>query len=491
VLLLGLVLRILGFVAEPRILNPDETFQYFEQAHRLVFGSGLLPWEFLIGIRSWLLPGVIAGIMEVTKSVSDSPLAYIDLTRLLASIVSLSVVFVGFRVAQRRYGLWAAVLTGGFAAVWFDAIWFASAIMTEVLAAHVALLGYWLAEGTLSEGRVSAGWDRRRLAAAGACSGLAVCLRYQYVPALFAMAAWQNRLTWPRWGWLIAGGLPVLLLGSGLLDWLTFGAPFQTMWLNFSLNTTLGVASSMGSEPPKFYLDYLTVTLLPLAIPLLLGVAAAPALAIGALVTVLMHMAIPHKEARFIYLAIAIAPILIGLGAARLLEPLARRRAVAATMTLAAGAVLAAGAALSAWDAFAGPLTPRWAFQRATVQVFLAARDTPGLCGLGVREVPMFGTGGYTYLHRDVPLYPERFTPVLPLPLAKVPLPETMMFRGRELTQYPGDAFATNASRFNTLIAAPDHGLPGFERSSCYGDAIHNDRITLCLFIRAGGCEAP
>jgi hypothetical protein len=408
--------------------------------------------------------------------ISDTPLAYLYQTRLMASILSLSVVFVGFRVAHRRYGLWAAVLTGGFCAVWFDTIWFASAVMTEVLAAHVALLGFWLNEGT----------GRRRLAAAGACSGLAVCLRYQYAPALFAIAAWQNRLAWRRWGWLIAGGLPVLLLCGGLLDWLTFGLPFQTMWLNFRLNATLGVASAMGSDPPVFYLNYLVVALLPLVIPLVLGAPAAPALSIGALVTVLMHMAIPHKEPRFIYLAIAIAPILIGLGAARLLRPVVRHRAVPAV-----AAVLAAGAAMSAWAAVAGPLAPRWAFERATIQAFLAAHDTPALCGLGVRDVPMFGTGGYTYLDRDVPLYPENFTPVLILPPSTVPLPVTMIFHGVPLAQYPGDAFGAHASHFNGLIAAPDDRLPGYRPSACYGDTSHGDRVRLCLFMRPGGCTPP
>jgi hypothetical protein len=31
-------------------------FSVTEQAHRLVFGYGLVPWEFQLGMRSWLLP---------------------------------------------------------------------------------------------------------------------------------------------------------------------------------------------------------------------------------------------------------------------------------------------------------------------------------------------------------------------------------------------------------------------------------------------------
>ena len=40
---------------------PDEIYQSLEQAHRLAFGSGFIPWEFRDGARNWILPGLIAG----------------------------------------------------------------------------------------------------------------------------------------------------------------------------------------------------------------------------------------------------------------------------------------------------------------------------------------------------------------------------------------------------------------------------------------------
>jgi len=61
-----------------------------------------------------------------------------------------------------------------------------------------------------------------------------------------------------------------------------------------------GIAAAMGTEGPGYYLDYLTVALLP--IPLLLGLAIMgatrfPSLAIAAVTTVVMHSLLPHKEA--------------------------------------------------------------------------------------------------------------------------------------------------------------------------------------------------
>jgi GPI mannosyltransferase 3 len=41
----------------------DEVFQTLEQAHRLVFGNGLVPWEFVYGAISSVLPGALATLM--------------------------------------------------------------------------------------------------------------------------------------------------------------------------------------------------------------------------------------------------------------------------------------------------------------------------------------------------------------------------------------------------------------------------------------------
>ena len=58
----GFALRFLLAELSPNIHHPDELFQYLEQAHRLVFGYGVVPWEFRVGTRSWLLPGFLGGL---------------------------------------------------------------------------------------------------------------------------------------------------------------------------------------------------------------------------------------------------------------------------------------------------------------------------------------------------------------------------------------------------------------------------------------------
>src|SRR6202008_3073949 len=69
--LLAVGLRLIPIVFVPSMVWADEIFQTTEQAHRLVYGSGLVPWEFQLGMRSWLLPGVIATLMELSRIVGD------------------------------------------------------------------------------------------------------------------------------------------------------------------------------------------------------------------------------------------------------------------------------------------------------------------------------------------------------------------------------------------------------------------------------------
>jgi hypothetical protein len=64
---LGLGLRLAVAFASDSVHHPDEVFQYAEQAHRLVFRYGVIPWEYRFGARSWLLPLFISGPLEAAR----------------------------------------------------------------------------------------------------------------------------------------------------------------------------------------------------------------------------------------------------------------------------------------------------------------------------------------------------------------------------------------------------------------------------------------
>jgi hypothetical protein len=254
ILLLGFALRIGVGLTQIHVLFFDETLQYFEQGHRLAFGSGIVPWEFHDGIQSWLLPGLIALAMRLTAWFSDDPMLYVGLVRTVCAGLSMVVVHIGFGAGERDGGRAGAIVTGGFCAIWFDLIYFAPAVMTEVLAAHCAIAALFLGEGPRT---------MRRGYWVGALFGAAICLRYQYAPPLAIAVLWQYRCQPRHYQWLFLGAVSVLLPFSGVLDAITWGGAFQSIWLNFARNSLQGMATAMGTEAPGYYLDYLVVALWP------------------------------------------------------------------------------------------------------------------------------------------------------------------------------------------------------------------------------------
>lgn len=488
VLLLAGMIRFAAMMTQTYVIFPDETFQYLEQGHRLAFGDGIVPWEYHDGIRSWLLPAVLAALMRAGTLLAEGPQVYLWLIRGACILLSLSVVWVGFRMGERRGGLALGLFAGLLGAVWFDLVWFAPVVLTETVAAHLVILAIGLADGsTMSrsapadtakrEPDPTAGHPRttRALLAAGACLGLAACLRYQYSPVIAVIALWQFRLSWSHWRPALIGGVVVTLLGAGVLDWVTWGAPFQSIWLHFLRNTMDGVGSAMGTNPPIYYLAYLIIGLwpAPILLPLaVLGTTRAPSLGLAALVTLLVHTAVPHKEVRFIYLALAVAPILIAFGTAAFLERMGGWRPVwiAALFTVWAG--------LSWHGATQSGLAARWSFNRPAIEAFLAASRLPDLCGLAVRDMRLIDSGGYVYLHRDVPLFFADSASEITLPGSGIGL-RFSVERGRR--PEPLRSIPTQGG-YNTLIANATHGEAGFARLACFDGRNGMDGTTLCLF---------
>src|SRR5215469_12943678 len=88
-LALALALRLAGIIFFPSLHHPDENFQLLEQAHRIAFGYGVVPWEFRDGIRSPVLPYLLAGIFWVAERVVGGPEGYLIVARTVLALVSL------------------------------------------------------------------------------------------------------------------------------------------------------------------------------------------------------------------------------------------------------------------------------------------------------------------------------------------------------------------------------------------------------------------
>lgn len=480
ILALALGLRLWNVLSNTYVIFPDETFQYLEQAHRLAFGSGVMTWEFLEGIRSWLLPALLAGVMALADAAGCGPQTYVGVVRALCALLSLAVPWLGYWCGRSQGGWAGAVTTGTICALWYDLIYFSPVVLTETVAAHCAMLAYAVGQDWANGER-----DRPRgwLWCAAALYGLAASLRYQYAPGVVVMAAVQFRTQRRAWLTLAAGGAAVILLVLGGLDWASWGTPFQSVWLNFRRNAVDGVSAMMGTEPWSYPFAFFLADW-GIAAPVLVGLAVlgarrAPGLAAAAALTLALHALTPHKEVRFLYLPIALAPVLIGLGADRMIQGLRRRQPLVAP----AVALVLAGA--EAFCAVRGATAPdTWHRDRAAIQAFGAARDLPGLCGVAA-TLYFPKTGGYTYLHRDVPIYFDR--PALLLPGLPTGLPIRVRLNGSDVVQHPGPELLGRPDLFNVVVGRQDDAPPGYARQACFGSGEEHDP-TVCVFQRPGAC---
>ena len=82
---------VLALAFAARAAVADEIMQYLEPAHRLAFGNGVIYWEYFYGARSWLVPGVVAGVLKLFDLVGlGQPWWYVGGVKLLFCALSLA-----------------------------------------------------------------------------------------------------------------------------------------------------------------------------------------------------------------------------------------------------------------------------------------------------------------------------------------------------------------------------------------------------------------
>ncbi|HEY9878247.1 MAG TPA: hypothetical protein V6D29_07310 [Leptolyngbyaceae cyanobacterium] len=409
--LIGFILRILVAFTSDQINHPDELFQYLEQAHRLTFGYGYVPWEYRYGIRSWILPGLLSVPLQAIKALHlDEPEIYISVIKILTCLVSVSLIYcvyiVGRKVASEEVGRWAAVI----ACFWHELIVFAHKPTPECLstyllmAALVCLVGRvtWLSAGLM--GVLGAG---------------ILALRLQYAPVVLVLAI-ATLLLWKRNRVLIAtGSFMATLTLAGYIDYLTWGRFFGSYYNNYLYNQVYGVSSIFGKVFPLFYLGTLILFsggIFPVAIFsvarkklrshwLLLSLLAS---------IVIPHSLIPHKEYRFIFATVPLCILLTAIVFVdlkqRCQKPDSKRPRL--PLYLAGFIVL--------WSILGTLSSTAFFSKKDTLEGFLFLSDQPNLVAIANLHSPWYESGGYYYLHRNVPIYSlEDFAPLPPTDYAK------------------------------------------------------------------------
>ena len=406
----GAALRVWLALTDDGLSWPDEIYQSLEPAHRLVFGYGMQAWEFLEGARNWTLPGLVAALFKLSTLVGlEEPRGYLGVTRSVFGLLGAATAWGSWRLA-RAYG--ASPLAAGAGASLFALaavpLYFAPRAMSENASALPVVLGLALA--------LAPGASRRAGVAGASLLGLAVLLRLQngvFCVGLLAVLAARRDWRAARDALAVLAGWAFLF---GLLDRLTWGRWFHSALVYLDFNVVKNGAATFGTEPFSYYNRVLFramggVTLVT-AVLTLFAARRAPGLFGVAAAFYLLHALQPHKALRFLVPSLPLFAALAGVGldtVLRHLPPSPVRLALPLVVVAVAGfsglrmggltfrdigQYPGAKSLQNAWDDF-GPAN----------RLLITAGRLPDVCGLKVEGIHLAWTGGYSYFHRDVPLY--------------------------------------------------------------------------------------
>lgn len=467
-LALGLVLRLTAWYEFPNTNWPDEIYQSLEQAHRVVFRYGVVPWEFREGTRSWLVPGLLAALMQLTSWVTSSPTAYLAACATALTTVSLAPVWVTFRSALTLFNLRAAVVAALIVVSWFELVYFAPKALNEVIAAHCLAAGVMFADAAARDRSESP----RAAVGATVMLALASMLRIQLSIAGFGCFVYlfARMPKTVRIRAVAAGGAVVVALG--LLDWVTWTYPFQSYVENVRINVVVGRSANWGTAPWYAYFEVFARAWgwwgLVIIVTACIGARLRPLFAFAVLAVLLAHMPIAHKEYRFAYPAALLVIMLAALGTAQLLNSIGKR-VPRRTHLLAAAALATAWITASLQRATVfeekntrlgialGASQPHWELRRGGLVLMADVGRDPDTCGIELVGLTIFDTGGYAYFHRDLPIYETRRREDI-----------------EGLTPYVNVYLIARALN-------PEEEFRGYVRQRCVAE--------LCVYKRPGSCE--
>lgn len=421
-LLLGVVLKARVVFTDDGINWPDEIYQSFEPAHRLVFGHALVAWEYLEGARTWMTPGFVAVWLWLCKLVgADSPATYIHVVKLVFVLLSGAAALGTYRLAR---GFGARELEASLASATWSlcalSLYFSPRAMSENLAAPLLVWGVALVLGD--------GADRRARLVGASLLGLATLARLQSGVVCAVVVALtfspRGRPRDVRAGLEVLGTLGVWALVYGLWDaaaWHALpsakaGGFFHSVVVYYRFNIVENRGAGWGTAPWTYFFQYLYRAMpgvtLALGAAALLSFKRAWQLLVVVLAFFVLHVLVAHKELRFMVPVMPIAAAFIGIALSAWPQQPARLGFAAVAVAVLISAwnhkALTMGdvgsyperAASSAWDDFG-----------VVNRLLLAASREKDLCGLRIDAAHLAWTGGITYLHTKAPLYMPGFPP--------------------------------------------------------------------------------
>ena len=408
ILILAWIARVAVALSGDFVLHPDEIMQYLEPAHRLVFGNGVMYWEYFYGARSWLVPGMVAGVLKACQLLGlDSPTAYVAAVKIAFCTLSLLIPLSMYFFARAQFNENAArfALLGG--AFWYELVGFAHKPMTEFVAAALLMMLAAMLVSTRADTRATA----RFVWLIAFLSVLAAAVRLQYAPlaGLMWIAFFFHLPMRARLHLLIASTL--FFIAVGVFDgWSWGGAPFHSYLTNLRFNFALDEYANRVNPAMVYFVRALLAGcgLSIITIALAFGAHRRYRLLLIAIgVVLLIHAMQAHKEYRFIFVFI---PLWLLIGA----DMLARARVIRAPLIGGVALIISLGGILNLLPLQAKVYesdsneTGIVQFIRAQDPIFAAYRylqGNPEVRGVWQSDRPYFNTPGYYYLHHKLPFY--------------------------------------------------------------------------------------
>ena len=461
VLTLAFVARAAIALSGDFVLHPDEIMQYLEPAHRLVFGNGVTYWEYFYGARSWLVPGLVAGVLKLFDIVGlGQPFWYVGGVKLVFCAISLLIPAGMYFFARWHFGETTgrvALLMGAF---WYELVGFAHKPMTEFVA--TALLMSLLALC------VRPASDKLRVVLTVAVLAMLVAaIRVQYAPlALLILGLFFLRTGKKTQLVLIAASV---LVAIGIFDAITWdGGLFHSYLAYIRLNLTLDDSISNAS-PAWEYLYWLLIASMGLVALCILAALSDfrryALLLILVILVLFIHSQQSHKIYRFIF---AVIPLWLMIGAdfvvwfaSRASEGRSRPSLGPTSLALAASfAAISLAGILNAlphqarvYQSHTG-VTGIVGFLRNQDPIFAVYRylaSAPGVSAVWQVDRPYFNLPGYYYLHCAIPFYDSNRG--------------RLIFADQEKTEV--EAIAASVSHI--VSADPATSIPGYSVEKTFG----------------------
>ena len=396
-------------------LHFDEVMQYLEQGHRLAFGNGVIYWEFFFGVRFWLVPVLIAGVLKLFNAIGlGQPAWYVDGVKLVFCALSL-LVPAGMYYFARRYfdeiTARVALLAGAF---WYELVGFAHKPLTSFVASALLMASLALCTRPLPDrsgaARLSA-WLVAFLAV------LAAAIRMQYALLALAMLGLFFLRADRAAKWHVVSAATVFFCAVGIFDAVTWDAGLFHSYANHLQFQLLH--DRTGDTGPAY--QYLWQLLLAsgglgiLCLPALGNLRRYGLLLILIALVLFPHSAVGHKEYRYVF---AVIPLWLLVGAG-VVTRFADRMGRPVYVYGASGALFAAVSLSGILNVLpglnevhpraSGGLPPTFIRnQDPAFAVYRYLATAPGVAAIWHVDDHYFSTPGYYYLHRKIPFYDAR-----------------------------------------------------------------------------------